>query len=164
MHIRSCLLILACMTTTAMTVTLNAQDAPTPSTAASGDTSQTITTWKAAVAGSDPSTIRAALKQVLALGPAVNEQVLPILVQAVGLATTHDIAVETLRQRTGLQPGLHNFGTGYPNYPLSDATADWNSWLQQRSQDLAKQHELDDHQRRIDKLEQQQQAAPLSTH
>jgi hypothetical protein len=94
-----------------------------------------IASFVRAFAGDDSTAKREAVRAVAALGKRYDDVVLALLVQATNDRQTHDEAVLVLRVRTGLSPNFVDRGSGYPNYPTSDAGRDWSAWLVARSQD-----------------------------
>jgi hypothetical protein len=116
------------------------------------DDGDAVTVFAKAFSGGDEAAKRAAMPAVIALGKDQDDTVYRLLVQAVGDAQTHDVAVPALRARSGLSPNFFDHGPGYPGYPQSDAGADWSAWLASRTQDKEKERTLADHARRIDAL------------
>lgn len=120
-----------------------------PLQAADDASAAAVAAFTQSFAGGDEAAKRAALPAVIALGRDADDTVYRLLVQAVGDPQTHDVAVPALRARSGLSPTFFDHGPGYPGYPQSDATADWNAWLASRTQDKEKERTLADLSRRL---------------
>jgi hypothetical protein len=82
----------------------------------------------------DDSTAKRAAVQALASG-GKDDEVLPLLVQAVGDRQAGEAAIAALRARTGLRPASKRGQSHYPNYPSGDTPGDWSTWLGERTRE-----------------------------
>lgn len=112
-----------------------------------------IASFARAFAGDDSTAKREAVRALAGLGKAFDDVVLALLVQATNDRQTHDEAVVALRDRTGLSPDYLNRGSGYPNYPYSDAGRDWSAWLAARIRDQRQWRLLELEERQIKALQ-----------
>ncbi len=91
---------------------------------------------KDALGGDDSDAKRTAIHALAAAGLGADDDVLPLLVQAVGDRQASDAAIQALRSRTGLAPSPYVGQSHYPGYPSSDKPSDWTAWLGERKRDL----------------------------
>ena len=100
-----------------------------------------IDNFKKAMSGSDSAAKKQAIFALVAGGE--DNDVLPLLVNAVGDRQASRYAVQALRKRTGLSPaGGRGENPGYPGYPISDSASAWSSWLSARNTELAQKDKI----------------------
>jgi hypothetical protein len=87
-----------------------------------------------------------------------DDEIIPLLIQALSDRQASDMAVGALRARTGLAPASKKGAGGYPGYPAGDTPADWQAWLSARQKDK----EQDELKAKIEEKEKkdEEQAAP----
>ena len=91
-----------------------------------------IQEFNRAMAGNDAQAKKQAIAKLQAAG-LEDDQVLPLLIRAVGDRQAGRYAVPALRSRTGLAPAAsRENNSGYPGYPTSDSAAGWSQWLSAR--------------------------------
>ncbi len=95
-----------------------------------------------ALAGDDADAKRQALRALADKSVGNDDQVLPVLVQAVGDRQASDTAIQTLRSRTGLQPSAYVGQSHYPSYPSGDKASDWAQWLSERTKEVEEKAKL----------------------
>jgi hypothetical protein len=105
-----------------------------------------------ALASEDSDAKKVALRSLADRRVGDDDQVLPILVHAVGDRQAHDVAVAVLRQRTGLEPSPGLGVGGYPGYPESDTPEQWLAWLAARASERQTSFKLDALSHQIDQI------------
>ncbi|MBA2480987.1 MAG: hypothetical protein H0V44_10005 [Planctomycetes bacterium] len=83
------------------------------------------------MAGDDSTAKRSAVQSL----SGTDDEVLPLLVQAVGDRQASEAAINALRSRTGLRPAAKRGQSHYPNYPSGDTAGDWSTWLTERKRE-----------------------------
>lgn len=88
-----------------------------------------------------------------------DDDVLPLLVSAVGDRQAAEFAVAALRRRTGLVPSPNRGAGGYPAYPPEDTAAAWGTWLSERTKAKAIEDAL---KKKDEKPAAEPEAAPVA--
>jgi hypothetical protein len=100
-----------------------------------------ITAYERAFAGDDLTAKREALAMLADPALGSDDDILPLLVDAVADRQAYDAAIAALRIRTGLRPPAFQGQSHYPGYPPSDAPSSWRYWLSDRER--ARKQDLD---------------------
>jgi hypothetical protein len=109
-----------------------------------------IVTYSQAMAGDDAYAKRDAIQALANKASGSDDDILPLLVKAVGDRQASGYAVQALRSRTGLTPPSGKTTSAYPGYPNSDSSADWGAWLAARARDQELKKKLDSLEQKVD--------------
>jgi hypothetical protein len=91
--------------------------------------SAAVATWKKAIAGDDGTAKRDATRALADPSAGTDDEVLPLLIQALADRQAVRWASEALQKRTGLiKPSKERNGPGFPGYPQTDDAAGWSAW------------------------------------
>lgn len=118
-----------------------------------------IAAFKAAMQSDDSVAKKEAIHVLASRSVGSDDEVLPLLIQAVSDRQASEIAIQALRARTGLVPAAKKGAGGYPAYPSSDSPADWQAWLAARAKDR-EQDELKKKIEEDEKKAEEKAAAP----
>lgn len=111
-----------------------------------------ISDFKQAMTSDDFQAKRAAVMALASGGK--DEDVYPLLIQAVGDRQAGEVAITALRARSGLATAVWpNKNTGYPGYPASDSPSDWNQWFASRTKDKGRDKEMEEQKKKLQELE-----------
>ncbi len=101
-----------------------------------------LAAFESAMAGQDQSAKKAAIAALANKSVGTDDQVLPMLVSAIGDRQAHDAAVAAMRTRTGMQPAAGRGAGGYPAYPADDSAGAWSTWITARTAARAAEEKL----------------------
>lgn len=101
-----------------------------------------VRAFQQAMAGQDQVAKKRAIAALASRSVGNDDEILPLLIGAVGDRQASEAAIAALRTRTGLTPAAGRGEGGYPGYPNGDSTAAWNAWLTARKAERDKQEEL----------------------
>jgi hypothetical protein len=102
---------------------------------------------------SDDSTVKRAAVMALASG-GKDEEIYPLLIQAVSDRQAGEAAIAALRARSGLAPAQWpRKSAGYPGYPVSDSPGDWGQWLAARTKEKGRDKEMEEQKKKLQELE-----------
>ncbi len=102
-----------------------------------------VAAYKKAMASEDYPAKKAAIGGLAGKAAGEDDEIIPLLINALGDRQAGKIAIEALRARTGLTPTAGKTGgTGYPDYPANDSAGAWSAWLTARKAARAQEEKL----------------------
>ena len=105
--------------------------------------SAAVAAFRKAMAGDDGTAKKQAIAALASKDAGSDDEVLPLLVGAVGDRQGREPAIRALRARTGLTPPAREGASSYPGYPTGDSPSDWQAWLTARTRDAELKKKLD---------------------
>jgi hypothetical protein len=94
-----------------------------------------VAKFQAAMQTQDSTAKKEAINALASKAVGSDDDIIPLLIQALSDRQASDMAVGALRARTGLAPASKKGAGGYPGYPASDTPAEWQAWLSARQKD-----------------------------
>jgi hypothetical protein len=112
--------------------------------------SAAVAEFKKAMADDDATAKKLAIAALASKDAGTDDEILPLLVGAVGDRQANEPAIRVLRIRTGLTPPARQGASAYPGYPVGDTAADWQAWLTARNRDMETKKKLDKIDKKLD--------------